>query len=122
LKNRKTQKTCFEVITTRLIQEFKRYKIFILILADIGLLADSIRMYCFHIFLILEFLTIQVSSTLSLVLMTGNKIGTTRLVALETWHYNQSITEQIIRSNRNVDSYHTIKVGLWKMFNNNTIN
>jgi hypothetical protein len=113
------------VLELRKIQEFKRYKIFVLILADIGLLADSIRigMYCFHIFLILEFLTIQVSSTLSLVLMTGNKIGTTRLVALETCHYNQSITEQIIHySNRNVDSYHTIKVGLWKMFNNNTIN
>jgi hypothetical protein len=73
---------------TRLIQKFKRYKIFILILADIGFLVDSIRkgMYCFHTFLILEFLTIQVSSTLSLVLMNGNKIGTNRLVAVEIWN------------------------------------
>jgi hypothetical protein len=41
-------------------------------------------LYCFHIFVILEILTVQVSSTISVVLMTSNKIGTTRLVVVET--------------------------------------
>jgi hypothetical protein len=41
-------------------------------------------LYCFHTFVILEFSTIQVLSTLSLVLMTSNKVETTRVVAVET--------------------------------------
>jgi hypothetical protein len=66
----------------------------------------KICLYCFYTFVILEFLTIQVLSTLSLVLMTSNKVETTRVVAVETrnpylwavgtivlaqcmWHYNQ---------------------------------
>jgi hypothetical protein len=43
-----------------------------------------ICLYCFHTFVILKFLTVQVSSTISLVLMTSNKIGNTRLVVVET--------------------------------------
>jgi hypothetical protein len=39
-----------------------------------------ICLYCFHTFVILEFLTIQVLSTLSLVVMTSNNVETTRVV------------------------------------------
>jgi hypothetical protein len=45
-----------------------------------------ICLYCFHTFVILEFLTIQVLSTLSLVVMTSNTVETTRVVAVETWN------------------------------------
>jgi hypothetical protein len=44
----------------------------------------KICFYCFHTFVILEFLTVQVLSTLSLVVMTSNKVETTRVVAVET--------------------------------------
>jgi hypothetical protein len=44
----------------------------------------KICLYCFHTFVILEFLTVQVLSTLSLVVMTSNKVETTRVVAVET--------------------------------------
>jgi hypothetical protein len=41
-------------------------------------------LYCFHTFVILELLTVQVLSTLSLVVMTSNKVEATRVVAVET--------------------------------------
>jgi hypothetical protein len=53
---------------------------------EVWLYSMKICLYCFHTFVILEFLTIQVLSTLSLVLMTSNKVETTRVVAVETWN------------------------------------